>query len=275
MIDSDAVFNAEDRQTLAEAKEALEYESLVDKLTDMIGMPIAGMIRALPEPAERILHDAIRGALEKALDVAVSTLDEADVGARPRLLSHKLLTGLSGAAGGAFGFASVAAELPVSTTLILRSIADIARSEGEDLSDVRTRLACMEVFALGPGYGEHSDAESDSDRDEIGYFAVRAGLAKQVAEASKYLATGSARSLTAPPMVRLIETLGSRFGVVVTDKVAAQAVPILGAVGGALINTYFIGHYQDLARAHFAIRRLERRYGESSVREHYGAIDLG
>jgi hypothetical protein len=37
-------------------------------------------------------------------------------------------------------------ELPVSTVIMLRSIADIARSEGEDLSDPR-RLPCVQVFA--------------------------------------------------------------------------------------------------------------------------------
>jgi hypothetical protein len=32
---------------------------------------------------------------------------------------------------------------------MLRSIADIARSEGEDLSDPEAALSCVEVFALG------------------------------------------------------------------------------------------------------------------------------
>ena len=53
---------------------------------------------------------------------------------RSREFFHKVLAGTSGGIGGAFGLAALPIELPVSTTIILRSIADIARSEGHDLS---------------------------------------------------------------------------------------------------------------------------------------------
>ena len=62
---------------------------------------------------------------------------------------HKALATASGAAGGAFGLASLTIELPVSTIIMLRSIADIARSEGENRSDPEAALSCIEVFALG------------------------------------------------------------------------------------------------------------------------------
>ena len=39
----------------------------------------------------------------------------------------------------------------MSTIIMLRSIAEIARSEGEDLSDPETALSCVQVFALGGG----------------------------------------------------------------------------------------------------------------------------
>jgi hypothetical protein len=65
-------------------------------------------------------------------------------------------------------------------------------------------------------------------------------------------------------LVRLIAQIASRFGVVVTQKLAAQAVPLVGALGGA-----FIDHFQEVARAHFVIRRLERRYGKDAVRAAY------
>ena len=63
--------------------------------------------------------------------------------------------------------------------------------------------------------------------------------------------------------------IGSRFGVVVSEKAAAQAIPILGAAGGAMINTVFIGHYQDMARGHFIVRRLEKIHGADPVRIAY------
>jgi hypothetical protein len=55
--------------------------------------------------------------------------------------------------------------------------------------------------------------------------------------------------------------------VVVTQKLAAQAVPVIGALGGAAVNYAFIDHFQEVARAHFVVRKLERRYGKDIVRE--------
>ncbi len=57
--------------------------------------------------------------------------------------------------------------------------------------------------------------------------------------------------------MRFAAQIAARFGIVVSEKVAAQAVPILGAVGGAAVNTVFMNHFQSTARAHFTIRRLE------------------
>jgi EcsC protein family len=58
-------------------------------------------------------------------------------------------------------------------------------------------------------------------------------------------------------------------GVVVTQKIAAQAVPVIGALGGAAVNYAFIDHFQEVARAHFVVRWLERRYGKDAVRAAY------
>jgi hypothetical protein len=68
---------------------------------------------------------------------------------------------------------------------------------------------------------------------------------------------------------RFIAQIASRFGVVVTQKLAAQAVPVIGALGGAAVNYAFIDHFQEVARAHFVVRRLERRYGKDAVRAAY------
>ena len=67
-------------------------------------------------------------------------------------------------------------------------------------------------------------------------------------------------------------TLVARFGVVVTQKVAAQALPVVGALGGAAVNYAFIEHFQDVARGHFTVRRLERIYGKDLVRQEYERI---
>ena len=282
-------------EELRRAKQELEHHGLADRLTELIGAPITASIKLLPSVAEDTLHSAINKALRAALDVALRTLGEETKEGKPKLLSHKLLAGLTGAAGGAFGLSTVAIELPVSTVLILRSIADIARSQGEDLKDVNTRLACLEVFAIdggragqgtGAGQGPNSEKGSSSekttgdlqqpaqvkDQTEIGYFAVRAAMSKQIADASQYVLKHGLGDTAAPPLVKLVAIIAKRFGVVVSEKLAAQAIPVIGAMGGALINSYFIDHYQDLARAHFTVRRLERQYGESLVRETYHRI---
>jgi len=253
---------------LREAKAVLEHHGIADRLTEMVGAPVTASLKMLPDAAEQAVYAAIDKSLTVALDVALRTLgDESVKSGRPRLMTHKVLAGLSGAAGGALGGATVAAELPVSTVLILRSVADIARSEGEDLSSVEARLACLEVFALDPGKDEAVE-----DDTEIGYFAVRAAMAKQIRDASQYVVKNGMSNTGAPPLVKLVAKIGERFGLVVSEKLAAQAIPVIGAVGGALINSYFIDHYQELARAHFTIRRLERKHGGAAVKEAYGRL---
>lgn len=279
-------------EELKQAKQTLEHHGLADRLTELIGAPITASIKLLPGFAGDTLNSVINKSLKAALEVALKTLGEETTAGKPRLLGHKLMAGLTGAAGGAFGLSTVAIELPVSTVLILRSIADIARSQGEDLKDINTRLACLEVFAIDGGRAQQtekattgagksagaeksgktdeiSDPGKINDETEIGYFAVRAAMSKQIADASKYVIKNGLGDTAAPPLVKLIGKIGNRFGMVVSEKVAAQAIPVIGAVGGALINSYFIDHYQDLARAHFTVRRLEREHGAELIREAY------
>ena len=70
----------------------------------------------------------------------------------------------------------------------------------------------------------------------------------------------------------MIVKIAERFSVQVSEKAAAQAIPAIGAAGGAIINTLFIDHFQDMARGHFIVRRLERKYGKEIVEETYKAV---
>ena len=217
------------------------------------------MSNALPESARKIVAHASESALKTALRVAIRTLG-AKPSSTPSNRLHKAAAAASGAIGGAFGLAALAVELPVSTTILMRSIADIARAEGEDLSTPEASLACLEVLALGgssPG-----DAAMEG-----GYFAVRAALARTVNESARFLLKQGLD--TAPVLVRLVSQVAARFGVAVSEKLAAQAIPVIGAVGGAAVNAAFADHFQALARGHFIVRRLERRHGEEAVRFEY------
>ena len=145
---------------------------------------------------------------------------------------------------------------------MLRSIGAIAQSEGENLKESDVKLECIRVFALG-GRSE------DDDAAESAYFTARMALAKTVSEAAKHIASQGISKEAAPVLVKLIEQVATRFGIQVSQKMAAQAVPVIGAAGGALINTLFMDHFQDMAHGHFTVRRLERKYGEEVVRLAY------
>lgn len=256
---------------LARAKEVLETPSLAIRLADRLGAPVDALVRRLPDGAREFLSRRTRSALEAALDVALRTIPPGGAGGGPAAdWVHRTAVVVTGALGGAAGLAGLLVELPVTTVVMLRSIADHARAQGEDLSLVGTRLECLAVFA----YGSRSSAD---DAAESAYFAVRAALGRAVAEAAEHVAArhagGAAAQHTAPAMVRLLGRISQRFGAAVTDKAAAQLVPVLGAAGGAAVNALFIDHFQTTARAHFAVRRLVRDHGEETVRAAYARID--
>jgi hypothetical protein len=101
---------------------------------------------------------------------------------------------------------------------------------------------------------------------------VRGLLAKSVTEAARYVAERGVAEQGAPVLVRFLSLVAARFGVVVSQKVVAQAVPVIGALGGAAVNYAFIEHFQDVARGHFTVRRLERIYGKELVRQEYDRL---
>jgi hypothetical protein len=248
-------------EQLRKAKRLLDNPGLTAKITAAIGMPIETGLELLPAKWSKAVNNATKRALDTALYAALKTM-----GKGGRLGSsngwHKIAATASGAGGGAFGLPALIIELPVSTTIMLRSIADIARSEGEDISLTEPKLACLEVFALGGRVSRDDAAKS-------GYFAVRAAMARAVSEAAEFIAERGLAKEGAPAILRLISLIAARFGVNVSEKAAAQAIPAVGALGGALINLAFIHHFQDMARGHFTVRRLERLYGADAVQSEY------
>jgi len=246
---------------LRDAKRCLESPSIAVRVTDLLGKPIERGVAMLPAGAAKNIHAIVHRALERALDAALATMKN---GGRFKWSErmHTLATASTGAIGGFFGLAGLAVELPVTTVIMLRSIADIARSEGHDVGRLDVQMACLEVFALG-GSSKADDAV------ETGYYAVRGALAKVVSEAAQHVAQRGMLTRGAPVMVRFIERVATRFGLVVQEKVALEMIPAIGAVSGALINTIFMGHFQNTARGHFVIKRLEVRHGIDAVRDAY------
>ena len=253
-----------DLNDLKKAKKILENPVVAAKITNLIGTPIEKGFELLPDNWNKKIGEVTQSALTKAVHAAIFTMKDSP-GEETSNIWHKLAAATTGGIGGFFGLPAMSIELPISTTIILRSIADIARSEKENLSSDETKIACIEVFALG------GRASSD-DASESGYFTVRAALAQTVAKTAGYIAEKGLTGEGAPALVRLIIKIAERFSIQVTEKAAAQAIPAIGAAGGAIVNTIFIDHFQDMARGHFIVRRLERKYGAEIVEETYKKI---
>ena len=137
----------EDLAALRRAKQLLENPGLTAKFSAVLGSPLEKGMKMLPARWQKTVHGATEAALMKALDMAVKSLGTRRGTSNDKL--HRFAAAASGAAGGAFGIAAIGIELPLSTTLILRSIAEIAAAEGEDPRQIETKLACITVFALG------------------------------------------------------------------------------------------------------------------------------
>ncbi len=176
-------------------------------------------------------------ALDRAYDAAILGIDMPGASKN----GSRSLVALSGLAGGFAGIAGFLPDAVFTTLVIMREIARIAREEGEDLTAEEGRAACVRVFSLGPG-------------DEGGYLSARFMLQGNAARA-------------------MLSGVAARWGVVLGEKFAAQAVPLAGAAAAVTLNTAFLEHYRRLARAHFTVRRLERAFGRERVRAAAGIVE--
>lgn len=267
-----------DIKALAAAVALLEAPSFTIRMANLVGTPVEWALDRLPGSSAEAIQKAIRLALNKAVAGALRTMDDTACGsARPK--THTALAAASGALGGFFGIKGTLVELPVTTTIIMRSVADIARSEGFLIRDPLVQADCIQVFALG-------GRSTEDDAADSAYYAARVGLSEISRETGRLLVEGAARhaagataqgiQLTpgqvAAWLAQIIEAVAQRFGIKVTEKLALQAAPVLGAVSGAAINALFISHYQDMARGHFVVRRLEEKYGVDEIREAYARL---
>lgn len=273
-----------DSHFLAEAAAYLEHPTLLIRLANLVGKPAEALLSVLPAKAHQIANKATMSALNVALNWALRTLPagkaagdeipephasppEAALVLSPRL--HTALAATTGAVGGLFGLSGLAVEIPATVTVMLRSIAATAARAGANLDDPATRLECLAVLNLGSPAVEEM---------ESAYFTSRIGMALAVHESAQFVTRHTAREVadavargTAPALVRLLGQIASRFEIVLSEKVAAQAVPLAGSVSGALINAAFTDHFNIVARYHFGILRLEAEHGREAVRAAYEA----
>ncbi|HSR75719.1 MAG TPA: EcsC family protein [Xanthobacteraceae bacterium] len=262
------------RKALQRAIVLLEYPNFAARLAEYAGQPIDSILRRMPKAANAGLNRALEAAILKSLNLAIKSIEPTSR-RLPSVRRASLLAGITGGVSGFFGSAVLAIELPVTTTLMLRAIADLARHNGEDLSTLEARLACVEVFALG--------RDSGRKRMDVGYYATRALLNRLTQNVSALLiergvatsASSAASAASSTVVNSLVTEIVARFGLVVSERTAASAVPVLGALGGATLNMIFMNHFQRIAHGHFTIRRLERRYGRELIQREYEAAVRG
>jgi hypothetical protein len=239
-----------DQKTLEWAADTLvNQRSLVMRIADMVGGGMDRVTRMgghLVSVGLREKFDAlVEDAMWRGYRVAILGL-RPEAGRRPALWLAKAMVSASGAVSGFVGLPGLAVDLPMTTTLILRSVAEVARASGEDIGSDDTRRACLEVFAFG-------GPASEDDEAEKGYWAARMAL--------NFL-----------PTERLVVQAARVFGTAVSQKLLAQAVPGIGALAGGGLNYMFMDYYQQMARVHFALRALERRHDPQMIRAEFDAL---
>jgi hypothetical protein len=243
---------------IAEAKRVLEGDSIATRLSRIAGAQIGSLVKRLPEAAQQAIGKSVHGSLVKATEWAfLTTGSKRNPILRSDWVHHGAVI-VSGGLGGSLGLVSTLWELPVSTMLMLRSIGCIAEEEGMAMEEQKTRLACVTILAMGANARK-------IEGDELGYWVVRKVMASFVTELMEWGGKG-----TAPVLARFIISMAARYGLVVSEKVAAQLAPLVGAATGASINHIFLTHFQRVAHAHFGIERLCLRYGETAVKDAYG-----
>ncbi len=250
-----------DYADLQAAATKLETQSFAMTIASKVGMPVEALLHMLPNGARVLLSGAVNKALEQCLRIAINVGKSNSAMVRNKR-THTVATAITGAMGGFFGLPGLIVELPITTTVMLHSIVEIARSQGEDLSNAANALACLEVLALGPKGVRAEGLES-------AYYATRTALAQVTREAAAYVAQKGLTKEGAPALVSFLGKIASRFGLEASEKAAAELVPVVGAVGGLSLNVLFTTYFQRLAEGHFTVRRLERKYGPEVVRQEY------
>ena len=267
----------EDLETIRHAKQSMQDIGLLMKGFDKFGNAIEIGIKKLPQKMQEWLQELVNKTLLATLKGNLLTLQKDNAFKKPSNKTYKTLVTTTGVLSGAFGSttgvgtAIFASELAISTKFMMRSIMDIARSHGEDLYNPDTQLACLQVFAFG-------GTSKQDDSSETGYYANRIALKTAIKEASKFIAQNGIKDLSkvlmvsSNPLLKLIGTIASRFSIQVSEKFIAQAVPVVGAVGGGTFNLVFINHFQNIAKAHFTMRALERKYSNELVMKTYNDL---
>lgn len=201
-------------------------------LVNRLGGKLESQMALVPDPVRQQIERIVARALETSYGLAGRT---PDMGARGPMVAVLA----SGAAGGAGGIATSLAELPVTITVILNAIRAAAAEAGFDPAEPWVQAECLRVFGAG------SPLAAD---DGVNTSFVTARL-----------------TMTGAAVQNLIAAVAPKLAAVLGQKLAAQAVPVLGALTGAALNAAFLNYYREVARIRFALLKLAEVHGAEPV----------
>ncbi len=122
-------------QQIAHAQKLLASTSLASRISDYAAGPMQSALKQAPPSVKKGVDRAIERAILACLKLAIRSLKSVP-SRRPQMRLASAWAGVAGGFAGAFGVAAVPLELPLTTILMLRAIAEIARHHGEDLDQM-------------------------------------------------------------------------------------------------------------------------------------------
>ena len=230
-----------DREIAALVRAARRANGPVMAVVNRLGGGVERQLSVLPAPVRAEVERLTAQALMAAHGVAGIGGEAEGRGTLAAVLA-------TGAAGGAGGLLTSVAELPVTITVILRAIRAEAKRAGFDPAEDGIRAACLEVFAAG------SPLAGD---DGVNSAFLSARL-----------------TVTGPALQKLVASVAPRLAAALGQKLAAQAVPILGALTGAALNAAFLRYYREMARIRFQLMRLSVQHGAEVVMARFAAASV-
>lgn len=268
-----------EKEFILEAVRFFEQPSVMMKSLSWLGSRIESTQKMLPEAVQTKIAQASKTAIEKALEAALKSLKKEDdvkktlssalLSAKESRVRHMASVAFTGAVGGAFGFASTLVELPVTTVILLRGIADVAQKMGFDVNDPEVALECLYVFSFGT-------KSKNDDALNASYYSAKLAFTHTMKQASSSLLKASVGELlaglkggAAPALTKVVAHVAERFEINVTEKIVAQGAPVIGAIGGSVINSLFADYYYNCAKFHFGLMKLEKSHSVETVKSFF------
>lgn len=196
-------------------------------LLNRLGTRGETLLNRLPSPVRARLEGATQDALHHAMRAARGS--RSVMPQQPGWIMQAAVTAM-GMAGGMGGLGTAMVELPMTVTMLLRAIEDVALEQGFALNEPGLDHDCLAVFAAaGPLAGD--------DGTDLAFLTTRMALSGKAVQA-------------------MIARVAPRLAAALGEKLAAQTVPLLGAAAGGTINWTYTRYYQRMAGVHFGLRRL-------------------